>query len=161
MTQKVSNSKRVFELLDKRYILTNLQEKPKEELIKEMISFLPHTEIADISSEEIVQAILKRESLESTGIGNGIAIPHTRLSSIKNFYIILGLSKKGVDFEAIDRKPVHIIFLVLAREDDKTLYIRILARLARLLHNEEFRNSLLEQNSPEDVIHFIKRFESF
>ena len=161
MTQKVSSSKRVFELLDKKCIITDLEQESKEELIKKLVHYLQRDETTEISSDEIIKAILNRESIESTGIGNGIAIPHTRLTSIKNFHIILGLSKKGVDFEAIDKKPVHIIFLVLAKEDDKILYIRVLARLARLLHNDEFRDGLLEQDTPESVIQYFKKFESF
>ncbi|MCK4234970.1 PTS sugar transporter subunit IIA [candidate division WOR-3 bacterium] len=161
MSQKISKTKRVYELLDKRNIIFRLEKTNKKEMIIKLVNVLLNDEIGRDIKDEIVNVILKREAIESTGIGNGVAIPHIRLDSIKNFYIGLGLSKDGIDFEAIDKKPVHILFLVLSREQDKVLYIRTLARLARLLHNEEFRNGLLHQETSEDVIDFIRKFESF
>ncbi|MCK4574841.1 PTS sugar transporter subunit IIA [candidate division WOR-3 bacterium] len=161
MSQKISKTKRVYELLDKRNIIFRLEKTNKKEMIIKLVNVLLNDEIGRDIKDEIVNVILKREAIESTGIGNGVAIPHIRLDSIKNFYIVLGLSKDGIDFEAIDKKPVHILFLVLSREQDKVLYIRTLARLARLLHNEEFRNGLLHQETSEDVIDFIRKFESF
>ncbi len=161
MAQRISKTKRVYELLNRKSILMQLEKGSKEEIIMKLISYLQEEEIDGKTKKDIFNAIMKRESLESTGIGNGIAIPHARLNAIKDFYIVLGLSKDGIDFDAIDKKPVHIVFLVLSREENKVLYIRVLARLARLLHNREFRTQLLEQETPDDVLNFIKKYESF
>ncbi len=161
MVQKASQTYRVYELLKKSNIIMQLEKTPKKEIIKGLIHHLPEDEVSDELRKGIFTAIMKRESIESTGIGNGVAIPHARLDEIRDFYIVLGLSKDGIDFEATDKKTVHIVFLVLSRGQDKVLYIRVLARLARLLHNDEFRNGLLEQKTPDDVINHIREYESF
>lgn len=161
MDQKSMNSKRVHELLTPQNVLMDLQPAGKKEMIVKLVEHIPSEAIGEATSEEIVAAILKREEIESTAIGNGIAIPHARLSKLNQFLIILGLSPAGFDFDAIDKQPVHIVFLVLSQEQQKVLYIRILARLARLLHNADFRKGLLKQQNPSVIIDFIKEFESF
>ncbi len=161
MDHNAMNSKRVHELLDPQNILMNLQPAGKKETLAHLVEHIPSKVTGDISREEIMDAILKREAIESTAIGNGIAIPHARLLDLKHFTILVGLSPAGFDFDAIDKKPVHIVFLVLSQEQQKVLYIRILARLARLLHNNEFRKGLLEQSRPAEIIDFIREFESF
>jgi len=161
MAQNKNKTNRVYELLDKKNIIMHFKNDSKEEIIMKLLSYLPEDKIDEKTKKDIFDAIMKRESIESTGIGNGIAIPHSRLDAVRNFYIVLALSRDGVDFEAIDKKLVYIVFLVLSREQDKVLYIRVLARLARLLHSKEFRNGLLEQKTPDEVIQFIKKYESF
>lgn len=148
-------------MLIPRNILLDVQPSAKKEMIANLVDHIPSDARGEAKRKDIVDAILKRESIESTAIGNGIAIPHARLEQLGQFLIILGLSKTGFDFASIDRKPVHILFLVLSQEEQKVLYIRILARLARLLHNADFRKGLLEQPTPEKVIDFIRNFESF
>jgi len=161
MVKKISPNRKVYELLNKKTIIMRLKKTSKEDAIKQLIDCLPAGETDERIRNDILSAIKKRESIESTGIGNGIAIPHAKLNTIKNFYVILALSKEGIDFNATDKKPVYIIFLVLSKEQDKVLYIRILARLARLLHNNEFRIGLTKKETPEEVINFIKKYESF
>jgi mannitol/fructose-specific phosphotransferase system IIA component (Ntr-type) len=161
MDQKILNSKRVHELLTPQNILIDLQAIPKREMIAHLVKHLPQEQVDKSTHKDIIDAILKREAIESTAIGNGIAIPHARLDALDQFHIILGLSKEGFNFDSIDKKPVHILFLVLSHEQQKVLYIRILARLARLLHNGDFRKGLLEQQTPAGVMDFIKKYESF
>ncbi len=161
MIQKNENARRVYELLQRQNIIIGVENASKNEIIEHLMHHLLQDDVDTSIRNAILKAILKRESMESTGIGNGIAIAHAKLEQIENFQIVLGLSHGGIDFDAIDNKPVHIIFLVLCSEKQKILYIRILARLARLLHNNNFRNGLLNQKSPNDVINFIKQYESF
>jgi mannitol/fructose-specific phosphotransferase system IIA component (Ntr-type) len=161
MTQKNENAMRVYELLQRQNIIIGVENASKKEIIEQFMQHLLQDNVDTSIRNGILKAILKRESMESTGIGNGIAIPHAKLEQIENFHIILGLSHGGIDFDAIDSKPVHIIFLVICPEKQKILYIRILARLARLLHNNNFRNGLLKQKTPDDVLNFIKQYESF
>jgi mannitol/fructose-specific phosphotransferase system IIA component (Ntr-type) len=161
MDQITANSKRVHELLTPQNVLIDVAPAPKEALIENLVKHIPKDALGESNRKAIVSAILRRESIESTAIGNGIAIPHARLEHLRQFSIILGLSRDGFDFKSIDTKPVHIIFLVVAPDIHKVLYIRILARLARLLHNADFRKGLLEQTSSSAIIDFIKGFESF
>ncbi len=160
MTKNATQKHKVYEFLSKNNILFQLPNDTKENTIRRLLSTLPITD-ENIDTEKILEAILKRESLESTGIGNGIAIPHAQIESLNKFYLALGLSEKGIDFCAVDEKPVKIVFLVLSGNKDKILYIRILARLARLLHNNQFRTNLLNNEAPESIINHIKYYESF
>lgn len=152
---------KVCEIIKSENIM-HIEEGSKEEIIESMVDSIPSLQQDKKLREDIIKLIMKRETIESTGIGRGVAIPHAKSNNIKKFYIILSISNQGVDFEALDDKPVKIIFLVLSPEKDKVLYIRILARLARLLHNESFRKGLLEQQEEEEeIIKFIKQYESF
>jgi fructose-specific phosphotransferase system IIA component len=152
---------KVCEILKSNNIIMHIEQGTKKEIIENMVDAIPTLQEDRQTREEILKTILKRESIESTGIGKGIAIPHAKSDNIKDFHIILGISKPGVDFAALDGKPVKIIFLVLSAEKNKVLYIRILARLARLLHNQDFRKGLLEQENEEKIVKFISQYESF
>jgi len=160
MDQKTEQKQRVYELLSKNSILFDIANDTKENTIRKLLSVLSSTDFKG-NRESICKAIMKRELLESTAIGNGIAIPHARVESINKLCIALGLSKNGIAFNSIDKKPVNIVFLVVSGNQDKIVYIRILARLARLLHNRQFISGLLKEEKPEKVIDYIKKYECF
>jgi len=148
---------RVSDYLKRGGVLLHLQSKTKLHIIQEMVSKIP-----DVTAEKIkkiIDRIMKRENLESTGIGNGIAIPHARTEEINQLVVFLARSKAGVDFNALDNKPVHLIFLILSQEREKNLYIKVLARLSRLLKQQKFRNALMEAENEDEIIKTIKTFE--
>ncbi|OQX56455.1 MAG: hypothetical protein B5M53_01315 [Candidatus Cloacimonas sp. 4484_209] len=161
MSHLASKSVKVYNFLKKERVIMNLKNDLKEKILEELIEYIPVGKISNLTRAKIFDEVMKRESLESTGIGNGIAIPHAKFNTLGGFYIVVGISKKGVDFAAIDGKPVHIIFLVVSDTKEKILYIRILARIARLLHNKSFNEKLLKQTTENDVINFIKKYETF
>jgi PTS system nitrogen regulatory IIA component len=105
--------------------------------------------------EELIQVLLEREKLESTGIGEGIAIPHGRFKKLKNFFISFGRSVKGVDFDSIDRKPSHLFFLVMAPENSAVNNLKLLGRIVTLLKNPSFKKRLLEASSRKELFEII------
>lgn len=98
----------------------------------------------EISQEDIIRVLMERESLGSTGIGNGVAIPHGKLSSLSNIMTGFGRSLKGIPFDSQDAKPAHLFFVLIAPENAASLHLKALARLSRLLKDAHFRNKLIE-----------------
>ncbi|MCS7250267.1 MAG: PTS sugar transporter subunit IIA [candidate division WOR-3 bacterium] len=150
--------KKISEILIKEGIILDLKKKEKIEVIKELSERLINLGyITD--PEEFFSEILKRENLESTGIGMGIAIPHTRSRAVKDLVIVFGRSKEGVDFSSLDGKPAHLIFLIAGPEDKKSEYLFTLARLSKLLRKDEVRIELNKAKDEEEVLAIIKKYE--
>ncbi len=104
------------------------------------------------------EAILEREDLVSTGIGFGIAIPHAKLTNIDDFFVIIGLSKAGIDWDAIDRKPVRAVFLIGGPEGKQREYLKIISRIMLLVKNEKTRNKLYSDIPFEEIKNIFKNF---
>lgn len=109
---------------------------------------------------KFLEAVLERESLVSTGIGLGVAIPHAKLEGIKDFFVIVGINKEGLDWDAIDRNPVGAVFLIGGpdREGAKKEYLKIIAKIMLLIKNETRRNSLLNAENVTEVVTLFERF---
>jgi fructose-specific phosphotransferase system IIA component len=130
----------------------------KVDAIKELIDLLDGAGfVTDV--EAFLKSVLEREKVGSTGIGKGIAIPHSRTSTVREVVVAFGRSENGIEFDALDNKPVHLIFLIAAPIESGGLYLKALARLSRLLRYQEFRNELMEAGSVEDVIKIISSEE--
>ncbi len=150
--------KKISEILLKEGIILDLQEREKIEVIKELSKKL--IELGYITdAEEFFSEILKRENLESTGIGMGIAIPHARSKAVKDLVIVFGRSKEGIDFSSLDGKPAHLIFLIAGPEDKKTEYLFALAKLSKLLRKDEVRIELNKAKDKEEVLAIINKYE--
>ena len=100
--------------------------------------------------------IFKREKLMSTGIGYGIAIPHARHKTVKDFIIAIGRKRDGLEYESIDDKPVKLIFMIGASDTQDKDYIKVLSRLILRLKNQEFVDKLLSVDNPSDIYELIK-----
>ena len=109
--------------------------------------------------KEFTKALAKRENLESTGIGDGIAIPHARTNTVKDLLLAFARSPKGIDFSSIDGKPSYIIFLIASPENQKSEYIMALAKLSRLLRKHPVRELLRNAKDPDEVMSIIKENE--
>jgi len=112
-----------------------------------------------MTREPILHKIREREELESTGVVEGIAIPHARTEAVKDLLMIIGVIKEGLDFNSLDGKPVHIVFLIVAPEEAKSKYIQVLARISRMCRQEDFRKTLLGAGSPSEVISILEKFD--
>jgi PTS system fructose-specific IIC component/PTS system nitrogen regulatory IIA component len=95
----------------------------------------------------------------STGIKKGIAIPHGKTGTVDRVCGVLGISKKGIDYDALDGNPVHLLFLILAPEKDSETHLRLLKRLAALLDDPQFYTELALQSSAQDACEIIKKYE--
>ncbi|MCK4648894.1 PTS sugar transporter subunit IIA [bacterium] len=149
---------RLSDFINKKLIDLSLQAKGKKETLEELAALLARQRIIP-DREKLVKVLLERESLGSTGVGNGIAIPHAKTDLVKKIIIAFAKSDKGIDFDSLDKKPAYLIFLIIAPEEAHETYLRILARISRLLHEEKIRNQLRAAQSPRQVINLIRKEE--
>ena len=128
---------KISEVLDKRAIKIGLTATTKEEALKELVDILAKVEdIGDPKS--ILRALVERENLGSTGIGQGIAIPHGKTDKVTRLVAVMGISKAGVDFDALDGEPVYIFFLLVAPKATAGPHLKALAQISRLLRDSYF-----------------------
>ena len=150
---------KISEFVDARGIKMELEGADKEGVLRELVALAAET--GKINDEiAILKAVRERENLCSTGFENGAAIPHPRQGHpdiVKELVAVFGRSARGLDFEALDEKPVHLLFLLCAPTDSE--HLRALAKLSRFLKKEPVRKRLLEAKTPEDVMAVIKEEE--
>ena len=149
----------ITDYLKKECIKISLEGNSKEEIIKELLDVIV-SNCKGINREETLSAVLKREDIESTSIGSGIAIPHARIGSCEDICACIGLLPDGMDLNSIDGKPVKIVFLILFPENKINLQLRFLARIARLLHDTKLSDALLECTNPENIISTFTDYEN-
>ena len=106
--------------------------------------------------DEFLKAVLKREEMASTGIGKGIAIPHAKLSIYNEFFLSVGILEEGIEWGALDRIPVKLIFLIGGPDDKQSHYLKLLSQLTLYLRDEERRKKLLTLTAPEQMIQFFQ-----
>lgn len=142
------------ELINKNYIIPDFEGSTKKQILEELVEALAANK-GEIDKAELLNALLEREKLGSTGIGDGVAIPHGKLNGLDNIILLFGKSGQGVDFDAIDGKPVCLVFLLVAPADSAGLHLKALARLSRMLREKEFKNSLLMSSDAETLLKII------
>ncbi len=145
---------KIMDYLNEEWVIPDLKGTDKPSILNELSGVLVKPcQVA--SAEELVQVLLDREKLGSTGIGEGIAIPHGRLKKLKRFYISFGRSLNGVDFDSIDRKPSQLFFLVMAPENSAVDNLKLLSRIVTLLKEPSFKKRLMEAPSPKELFQII------
>jgi PTS system nitrogen regulatory IIA component len=132
---------RILDTLKEEAIIPELNATDKRGVLENLTD--PVAKASGVSQEEMVRVLLERERLGSTGIGGGIAIPHGKLKSLESLLVGFGRSLKGVDFEAMDGKPAHLFFLLLAPENSTGAHLQMLARISRLLKDSSFKERLM------------------
>jgi mannitol/fructose-specific phosphotransferase system IIA component (Ntr-type) len=149
---------RIQDILQKNAIIINLEATKKTELLIQMAQYL--ASLYDLKDKAmVVQKITEREAEMSTGIGFGIAIPHTRIEGIDRVYMVAARIIKGIEFDAIDDQPVHLIFMMISPINATSLYTQILSSLSRIMSYEEIRQSLIKADTPETFLSVISRGE--
>ncbi len=146
------------EIISPRSILIDLKGESKEDLIEEMVNSLAVGEFIT-DRDKVLQAVLEREKIMSTGIGDGIAIPHGKSDAVVKLAAALGTQKRGVDFESLDGEPAYVFFLLVSPANVSGPHIKALARISRLLKNDEFKKKLIGAASAEEVLSIIKAEE--
>ena len=144
----------LLDLISEKSIIIGLKGTEKQEIIEELVNALD--EGSQITNrDQILEAVLQREGIMSTGIGHGIAIPHGKSEAAKTLSGVLGTKEEGVDFESLDGQPAYIFFLLISPANVSGPHIKALARISRLLKGENFRNLLIQAKSPEEVLSII------
>jgi len=146
---------KIIDYLSEDDIIPHLHASSREGVIREMVAHLKHTGKVE-DAEELVNILLDREVLGSTGIGHGVAIPHGRLSGIDEILLVFGRSPEGIEFDAHDGDPVKLFFLLVAPEDSAGLHLKTLARISRVVKNPECREVLLDSEDKKVLFHAIE-----
>jgi fructose-specific phosphotransferase system IIA component len=136
---------------DENLIQLHLKSKTKAQVISELVELVSRSTIIK-DAEMLKRDILEREELVTTGIGYGVAFPHAKTSAAKSIVIAFGRCEAGLDFDAIDRKPVQLFYLIAAPEDAIGAHLNVMARLSYLMKSEENRAILLKATSPGEVL---------
>lgn len=139
-------------------IKIGLEGEDKEEVFEELIE-LYVSRHPEASRAAILAAVKTRESKLSTGIKPGIAIPHAQTAQIPKVTGLIGISRNGIDYDALDGNPVHLVFMLLNSVDSCALHLRVLKRLALLIENPLFYQNLVNQKDPESVYQAVRKYE--
>ena len=149
---------KLSELIDENTVQAALESEDKEEVFAELVELLVRAgRITD--RDRALQAILIRESVATTGIGNGVAVPHGKDGSVSQLAAAIGLSADGIDYDAADEAPVHVVFLILAEADKPGPHVQCLGEIARLLQVPGFCDRLRQATSAEDALAIIRAEE--
>ena len=149
---------KVSELLNPGVIISDLKGSKKEEVINELIDlFKNDSRVEDV--EKVRSAVLDREKIMSTGVGKGFAIPHGKTNSISDIIAAFGKTKNPVDYDALDNQPVHLVFLLVGKDNLVSKHIKLLSRISRMMNKDDFRNQLLEANSAEEILNIFHKEE--
>lgn len=146
------------EIFPPERIKVGLEAEDKEEVFEELADLYCRT-VQSGEREEIIAALKEREAKMSTGIQQGIALPHGRTNAVEKVSGVLGISRRGIDYEALDDKPVYLVFMILAPELDAEKHLQVLKRLAELLQNPQFYTDLLAQKDAQGAAGVIKKYE--
>ena len=131
------------DILKKIAVCGDLKSTDKKDVLVELAK-LSAEAYPNLSSDQVLQVLLEREKLGSTGVGNGVAIPHGKIPGLNTIIAVFGRSKKGIEFQSHDQKPALLFFVLLAPENVVGIHLQALARLSRLLKEESTRNKLFE-----------------
>jgi PTS system nitrogen regulatory IIA component len=148
---------KILDVLPKEAVLVDLKAIDKKGVLEELV--VPIAKIAGINHEELVKVLMERERLGSTGIGEGIGIPHGKIRGLESLILGFGRSRKGVDFDSMDGLPAHIFFLLITPENSTGLHLKLLARISRILKNDPFKEKLLQATNRDEIYSIIKEEE--
>src|SRR5512133_3202238 len=134
---------KISDILTEDLVVTGLQGKTKDDIIDAMIDLVAASpKVQD--KEKVREAIFEREKIMSTGVGNGFAIPHGKTDAVSDIVAAFAVTKKPINYEALDEQPVRLIFLLIGKGNMVGPHIKLLSRISRLMNKEEFRKKLLE-----------------
>lgn len=149
----------LLDILSPDSTIVDLKGETKEEIIAELVDSLANND-AITDRDKVLQAVLEREKIMSTGIGDGIAIPHGKSDSVERLIAALGTQRRGVYFETLDGEPAYVFFLLVSPANVSGPHIKALARISRLLKNDEFKKKLIAAESSTAIIDIIETEES-
>jgi nitrogen PTS system EIIA component len=141
---------KISEILEKDFIIADLSGKDKQSVLTELTQFLEANK-AIKNKDALFSALLEREKLGSTGIGENVAIPHAKSEEVERILTLFGRSVDGIDFDSLDKKPVHFVCLVVAPTNSTGHHLKALARISRLLKNQNLREGILKAQNKNEI----------
>ena len=145
---------RLTELLEEEGVIADLKARNKVGVLEELVETLRKLH-PSVDKNALVKVLLERERLGSTGIGDGVAIPHGKFHAVNHPVISFGRSRKGLDFESVDGEPAYLFFLLVAPENSASIHLKALAKIAKILKSAAFRKTLMEAQGKKDLYQAI------
>ncbi|MGB5993838.1 MAG: PTS sugar transporter subunit IIA [Candidatus Deferrimicrobiaceae bacterium] len=146
---------RIQDIVSPEAIVDDLRADSKEGVLRELSEVIAKI-VPKLSADSLTAILMERESLGSTGIGDGVAIPHGKVGGIEHLVAAFGRSRNGVLFDSLDGKPAHLFFLIVAPEYSAGMHLKALARISRLLKDERFRRSLLDAEDADELRRILR-----
>lgn len=145
-------------LLHIDHVSVNLNVTDKESLINHMVGMISNHELV-VDAEEVKEAVLAREKMMSTGVGKGLALPHAKTKAVKGMIAAFVTTAQPVDFGSLDNEPVRIAFLLVGKPDSKSMHVRILSRVSRVMNQDEVRKQIVKASSPEILLSILSEYD--
>lgn len=145
---------KLSEIIDEDSIIPELTARDKKGVLEELAEAVTHQQ-PSLDKGSLVKILLERERLGSTGIGDGVAIPHGKFHGLRAPVIIFGRSRMGLDFDSMDGEPAYLFFLLVAPEDSASIHLKALAKIAKILKNSTYRRILMDAPTKNDIYQFL------
>ena len=145
---------KLFEIIDEDNVMPDLKCSDKKGVLEELAGLISDHD-PSIDKTALIKVLVERERLGTTGIGDGVAIPHGKLSGVKRPVISFGRCKNGLDFDSIDGQPAYLFCLLVAPENSSGIHLQVLARIAKILKSSTFRQRLMEANTRKELYQAI------
>ena len=143
-------------LFKEKYFLPNLRGKKKNEILKELLQPLKENGLVK-NHDMLLETLKKRETLGSTGMGKKVAIPHCRSLTVSELIVVVGLSHDGVEWESMDKKPVHLFFLIVAPPQERqNIYLPVLGKICEMIRDNKIRKNFLKVSCYEEFINILR-----
>ena len=150
---------KISDILEEKLVVTNLPGATKDEIINAMVDLLAKSSKV-LDKEKVRASIFERERIMSTGVGNGFAIPHGKTDAVVDIVASFGITRDPINYQALDDKPVRLVFLLVGKDNLVGPHIKLLSRISRLMNKEEFRTKLLTLQTPKEVMDSFKQEEA-
>lgn len=150
---------KISDILTEDLIITGLAGKTKDDVINGLIDRVAKSPFV-LDKEKVRKAILEREKIMSTGVGNGFAIPHGKSDAVTDIVAAFAVTAEPIDYASLDEKPVRLVFLLVGKDNLVGPHIKLLSRISRLMNKEEFRQRLLEPHTSKEILDIFKTEEA-
>lgn len=150
---------KISDILTENLVVIGLEGDSKDEIINSMIDIVSASPKV-LDKDKVREAILEREKIMSTGVGNGFAIPHGKTEAVSDIVAAFAVTANPIDYHSLDEKPVRLVFLLVGKDNMVGPHIKLLSRISRLMNKEEFRKRLLELKSSKEVLDMFKEEEA-
>lgn len=150
---------KISEVLTEEFVTPHLKGNSKAEVIDAMVELVSASEKV-LDKEKVRDAILQREKIMSTGVGNGFAIPHGKTEAVSDIVAAFGITEKPIEYQSLDEHPVRLVFLLVGKDSMVGPHIKLLSRISRLMNKEEFRRKLLETKTAREILETFRQEEA-
>ncbi len=149
---------KITDILKPEFIISDFNSDSKTGVINELVDlFKDDQRIIDL--EQVRDAVLQREKIMSTGVGKGFGLPHGKTEAVKDILAAFGISRKPISYQSLDNLPVHLVFLLVGKENMVSAHIKLLSRISRMMNKEEFRENLLKTQTSQEIYELFRKEE--